>query len=385
MVDLAPIHGGTDSLPEPRYDFSSNANALGPCPPVLAAVRAADVSRYPDPLYTRLRERLAEWHGVAADRIVVGAGASELILRLVRHFDRTVLQLAPTFSEYARGARIVRKRVVCASAQAFLRAQRRQRSLAFVCCPNNPTGEVWDAELIATAARRGPLVVDLAYASLCGSVRAAEIETAAANAWRLYSPNKALGLTGVRGAYLIAPRTVSRIVEEAPSWVIGRDAVAMLEASMEPAAREWLADSIPRLWRWRAELAAGLRRLRLQVRESPATFLLAEVGDAGRIGKRLREAGIRVRDAGSFGLERWIRSPARHGTAAMATTQAASIASIRAPAPSPVNPPIRRTSPLRTIPYATAAVPSAIAPDIRKAASVQSTVSPAARTPACRD
>lgn len=312
MVDLAPVHGGTDSLPEPRYDFSSNANALGPCPAVLAAVRAADVSRYPDPFYTRLRERIAGWHGVMPDRIVVGAGASELILRLVRHFDRTVLQLAPTFSEYARGAGIVRKRVVCASSpEAFLQAQRRQRSLAFLCCPNNPTGEVWDAELIATAARRGPLVVDLAYASLCGRVRAAEIETAAANAWRLYSPNKAFGVTGVRGAYLIAPRTVSRIVEEAPSWVIGRDAVAMLEASLEPAAREWLAASIPRLWRWRAELAAGLRRLRLQVRESPATFLLAEVGDAGRIGRRLRQAGVRVRDASSFGLERWIRLSAQ--------------------------------------------------------------------------
>lgn len=312
MVDLAPVHGGTDALPEPRYDFSSNANALGPCPPVLAAVRAADVSRYPDPLYTRLRERLAAWHGVAPDRMVVGAGASELILRLVRHFDSTVLQLAPTFSEYARGAGIVRKRVVCASSpEAFLRAQRRQRSLAFLCCPNNPTGELWDAELIATAARRGPLVVDLAYASLCGRVRAAEIETAAANAWRLYSPNKALGLTGVRGAYLIAPRTVTRIVEEAPSWVIGRDAVAMLEAAMEPAAREWLADSIPRLWRWRAELAEGLRRLRLQVRESPATFLLVDVGDGGRVGKHLRQAGIRVRDASSFGLERWIRLSAQ--------------------------------------------------------------------------
>lgn len=312
MVDLAPVHGGTDSLPEPRYDFSSNANALGPCPPVLAAVRAADVSRYPDPLYTRLRERLAAWHGITPQRIVVGAGASELILRLVRHFDRAVLQLAPTFSEYARGAGIVGKRVICASSpEAFLRAQRRQCSIAFLCCPNNPTGDVWDAELIATASRQGPLVVDLAYASLCGSARAAEIEAAAANAWRLYSPNKAFGLTGVRGAYLIAPRTGRRIVDEAPSWVIGRDAVAMLEASLEPAARTWLADSIPRLWRWRADLAEGLRRLRLEVRESPATFLLADVGDGGRVGKRLREAGIRVRDASSFGLGRWIRLSAQ--------------------------------------------------------------------------
>jgi histidinol-phosphate aminotransferase len=312
MIDLAPLHGGTDSLPEPRYDFSSNANALGPCPPVLAAVRAANVSRYPDPLYAQLRERLAAWHGTSPDRIVVGAGASELILRLVRHFDRTVLQLAPTFSEYARGTGIARKRLMAVSSpEAFLRAQARQRCLAFLCCPNNPTGEVWSRSLIARAARQGPLVIDLAYASLCGSTQAVELEAAAANAWRLYSPNKALGLTGVRGAYLIAPRAVRRLADAAPSWVIGRDAVAMLESSLEPSAREWLAEAIPRLWRWRTQLAQGLRRLGLSVRESPATFLLVDVGNGERIGKRLRAGGIRVRDATSFGLAHSLRLSAQ--------------------------------------------------------------------------
>jgi histidinol-phosphate aminotransferase len=325
MVDLAPVHGSTDSRPDPRYDFSSNANALGPCPPVLAAVRAADVSRYPDPRYTRLRERLAAWHGTTPDRIVVGAGASELIVRLVRHFNRTVLQLAPTFSEYGRGAGIARKRLVCASSpESFLRAQKRQLSLAFLCCPNNPTGDVWDAELIARAARQGPLVVDLAYASLCGSAQAAQIEAAAARAWRLYSPNKALGLTGVRGAYLIAPRAARRLVDEAPSWVIGRDAVAMLEACLESPARQWLAESIPRLWQWRTQLADGLRRLRREVRESPATFLLADVGNARLTAGRLREAGIRVRDASSFGLERWIRVSAQPAPARKALLAALS-------------------------------------------------------------
>lgn len=312
MIDLAPVHGGSDSLPEPRYDFSSNANALGPCPPVLAAIRRANVQHYPDPLYTRLRERIAAWHDVIPDRIVVGAGASELTVRLVRHFNRTVLQLAPTFSEYARAAGIARKRVVCASSpESFLRAQKRQRALAFLCCPNNPTGDVWDPAVIATAARQGPLVVDLAYASLCGSARAAQIEAAAADAWQLHSPNKALGLTGVRGAYLITPRTVRRLAEEAPSWVIGRDAVAMLESFLESPARKWLAESVPRLWRWRAQLAEGLRQLGLTVRESPATFLLADVGSGARIAGRLRESGIRVRDATSFGLERWIRLSAQ--------------------------------------------------------------------------
>ena len=38
MLDdvLRPIHGGTDEGPEPLYDFSTNANALGPNPVALA-------------------------------------------------------------------------------------------------------------------------------------------------------------------------------------------------------------------------------------------------------------------------------------------------------------------------------------------------------------
>jgi histidinol-phosphate/aromatic aminotransferase/cobyric acid decarboxylase-like protein len=46
MASLHPTHGGTDAMPDPRYDFSSNANPLGPCPSVLAAVRNADVTRW---------------------------------------------------------------------------------------------------------------------------------------------------------------------------------------------------------------------------------------------------------------------------------------------------------------------------------------------------
>jgi histidinol-phosphate aminotransferase len=306
MVRLEPVHGGTDSMPEPRYDFSSNANPLGPCPAVLAAVRGADVTRYPDPLYTQLRKKLAAFHGTTPERIIVGAGASELILRLIRRFPGAVQQLAPTFSEYARGAKLSGRRLISARSQdSFLRAQAEHRGLGFLCWPNNPTGDCWSTEFVMRAAKAGPLVIDLAYASLCGLPDAAVIETAAA--YRLYSPNKAFGLTGVRGAYVVAPRNDPMLVYAAPSWVIGRDAVAFLEACVEPKARQWLAQVFPRVQRLRTRLARSLEKTGLTVRESPSTFLLARVGDGARVTAALRAHRIRVRDAGSFGLPEWIR------------------------------------------------------------------------------
>jgi histidinol-phosphate aminotransferase len=312
MASLDPVHGGTDSLPEPRYDFSSNANALGPCPWVLSAVRSADVTRYPDPLYTDLRTKLADFHRTTPDRIVVGAGASELIIRLIRRIDGAVQQLAPTFSEYARGARLGGRRLISArSPAAFVRAQRKYPGIGFVCWPNNPTGELWPLDFVAAAAAAGPLVVDMAYAPLCEARHTGAIEAATAAAYRLYSPNKAFGLTGVRGAYVITPGSDRHLANAAPSWVIGRDAVAFLEAACEPRAREWLAQGIPQLNRWRARIAFSLQQLGVPVRESPATFLLAKVGDAARIARRLRDHDVRVRDCSSFGLPQWIRMSAQ--------------------------------------------------------------------------
>jgi histidinol-phosphate aminotransferase len=312
MSSLAPMHGGTDSWPDPRYDFSTNANPLGPCPSVLAAVRKADVTRYPDPLYAQLRETLASFHQTTPERIVVGAGASELILRMIRRIDGTVQQLVPTFSEYARGARLAGRRLISArSPAAFLRAQSAHPGVGFVCWPNNPTGDLWPLEFVAAAAAAGPLVVDLAYAPLCELHHAAAIEAAAAGAYRLYSPNKAFGLTGVRGAYLITPRIDEHLASAAPSWVIGRDAVAFLEAACQRPARQWLARGLPQIARWRKRLAGSLGQLDVPVRESPATFLLARVGDAKRITAHMRSRDVRVRNGSSFGLRQWIRLSAQ--------------------------------------------------------------------------
>jgi histidinol-phosphate aminotransferase len=306
MAELAPLHGGTDSGVEPRWDFSTNANPLGPCPSVLNAVRAADITRYPDPLYTRLRSVLASHHATTPDCIVVGAGASELILRLVRASAGPVLLLGPTFSEYARCAAVEGRRVFEArTPHAFLDLQRLHGGTGFICWPNNPTGEAWSLDFVRAAAMGGNVVIDFAYAPLASCLTAAE--DAAAQTIRLYAPNKSFGLTGMRAAYAITPYPMPRLAWLAPSWVIGPDAAAFLEASVTDEALAWLEDCRPTLATWRGHLAGSLARLGLAVRESPATFLLARVGHASRVAAHVRTAGLRVRDATSFGMPEWVR------------------------------------------------------------------------------
>ena len=109
MLDdaLRPIHGGPDGGPEPLYDFSTNANALGPNPVILEYLRQADPSRYPDPLYHRTHRLLAEAHGVPESHVAVGTGTSELIHRLARwtHLRGPILLLKPTSSASTPGLR----------------------------------------------------------------------------------------------------------------------------------------------------------------------------------------------------------------------------------------------------------------------------------------
>lgn len=312
MASRVPFHGGTDAGPEPRFDFSSNANPLGPCPLVLDAVRHADVSTYPDPNYVRLRQILADYHDTTPERIVVGAGASELILRLIRHQRGSVHVLGPTFSEYARCARVERRVAIEAgTTKEFLHLQRARHGLGFLCWPNNPTGFEWSLEFVAEAARRGPLVVDLAYAPLCPDGELARVEAAAAAAIRLYSPNKAFGLTGLRAAYLVTPNVRRSLSWTAPTWVLDRVGEAFLAAAVQPAALQWIAETRPTFASWRRSLAGQLETRGMTVRESPATFLMARVGAAGQLSRDLRERGVRVRDATSFGLPEWIRLSAQ--------------------------------------------------------------------------
>ena len=77
-------HGGNQSAirarlrlgNRPLLDFSAPLNGLGPPAGAVTAVRRStdSIGRYPEPGSPRLVERLAEFHGVPADRILVGAG-----------------------------------------------------------------------------------------------------------------------------------------------------------------------------------------------------------------------------------------------------------------------------------------------------------------------
>ncbi|WP_066270184.1 aminotransferase class I/II-fold pyridoxal phosphate-dependent enzyme [Hydrogenophaga palleronii] len=294
-----PVHGGPDAAGVPLFDFSTNANACGPCPHALAAVQGADARHYPDPAYTQLRAALAAWHGVDAARFVFAASASEFIVRfsawVAQQGGRHVWLPAHGYGDYARAATAWQLQTTAEPAQA---------SLAWLCEPASPLGqaEATARNVVATATHT---VLDRAYEPLRLSGRCSLDAAALDRVWQLWTPNKALGLTGVRGSYAIAPLGQAAVVHDleqlAPSWPLGAHAVAMLQAWVSADSQAWVRHSLPTLTSWTQDLRALLLELGWTVAPSDAPYLCAAPPHAFDAAA-LRAAGIKLRDASSFGL-----------------------------------------------------------------------------------
>ncbi len=321
----APVHGGPDGGPPIAVDFSTNAHPMGPNPWIDECLRRADRSRYPDPGYTGLREALGGFHGVARERVVVGASASELIWRLTRAWGAlrrsAVVTSRRTFGEYLRAARTIGL-PVRPDTRGAARAH-----LLWCCNPDNPSGEIRDQEIAeavksmsASRGSRGIVAADLAYwpfRQLLGARPSLQLDTPWSNeVVQLWSPNKLHGLTGVRAAYLILParcRHLSRseLDSLAPSWPLGADGLALLTGHTQREARRFLDDTGPKLRAWKALQDRRLAEAGWKPQPSEMHFGLWQPpvprSAQPEWHARLRSSGIKVRDARSFGRPGWVR------------------------------------------------------------------------------
>lgn len=304
-------HGGPDALGVPLYDFSTNSNACGPCPHALAAVKQADPTHYPDPQYTALKVELAAFHNVNPVRIVLAASASEFIHRISAWVARSGQASGACFPPQHYGD-------YAQAAQAWglpVTAEPSRAALLWCCEPSSPLGQP-QADMAAWVNGLVPhqqAVLDCAYAPLrlsgTPSLNAVQMNAV----WQLWTPNKALGLTGIRAAYAIAPRGAEQaaraLMALSPSWPIGAHGVALLHAWCRAASQQWLAQTLSVLRAWKAQQVAQCASWGWQVLASEANFFVSRPGvdDVPVWLHTLRSHGIKLRDATSFGLPGHVR------------------------------------------------------------------------------
>ena len=289
------VHGGPDAQGIPHWDFSTNANACGPAP---LAWEAVDASRYPDPSYADLRAALAAHHGVTSGRIVIAAGASEFIARISTAIalgkpGAGVFIPRPCYGDYAAAA----------AARGLREVERDAAALVWHASPSSPLGRSMPLAWVDGAVH----VIDCAYAPLRLSGQQHRMPD---TAWQLWSPNKALGLTGIRAAYAIAPEAdplVQPLLDLAPSWPVGAHGVAMLTAWTAPATQHWLHESLATLRRWKARQLDLCATLGWRCEDSETPFHVVRADGLVERLSRLRELGIKLRDTASMGLPGAVR------------------------------------------------------------------------------
>ncbi len=129
--------------------------------------------------------------------------------------------------------------------------------------------------------------------------------------WQLYSPNKALGLTGVRAAYAVAPLGSDLLVNQlaglSASWPLGAHGVALLESWVSADVQSWLANSLQTLQIWKTRQIELLESLGWTCLPSVTNFFCAapKLADGFTFDQALaalRSHGIKLRDTTSFGL-----------------------------------------------------------------------------------
>ena len=315
IVSMPPV----DVAAQANAAFSADAIKLdaneNPFVPLVEGALASNVNRYPEPQPAVLVRALAALYGVAPENLVATRGADDAIDILIRSFCRpgvdAISVCQPTFSAYAQFARLQGARIVEArldadydfDADAFLATAKAEANLklAFICSPNNPTGNPvppQDVLRVADALGETIVVLDEAY------IEFSELESLAGEAAKrenlviLRTLSKAYGLAGARVGCAIGNAELIALASRAlPPYPLPSLAIQAALATLSPSRRPLHIARIGTLKAERERLAGLLAGSPIvnKVRSGGANFLFVEVDDAPALAKKLHGLGIRVR------------------------------------------------------------------------------------------
>jgi histidinol-phosphate aminotransferase len=185
------------------------------------AVRAIAFNRYPDRDCVQLREALAAHAGHVVEGVWPANGSNEVIQQLLLAYGgpgRRALLFTPTYVLHSHLAWMTHTDVVPIDTpdpfeigdRQVSEAARLSPDIAFVCSPNNPTGNVQPIEAVERLAGETPalVIVDEAYVEF-GGTTAAGLVAERPNVVVVRTFSKAFALAAARIGYCLAsPRVV---------------------------------------------------------------------------------------------------------------------------------------------------------------------------------
>ncbi|WP_327146857.1 pyridoxal phosphate-dependent aminotransferase [Nocardia sp. NBC_01327] len=301
-----------------RYPLALNENPYGPLPSVRRALELAlaSTNRYPEFLPYRLPRLIAARIGCSPAQIIVGAGATGVIMHILQAFaapsGARVVMAEPTFDGYPLltetvGGRPVMVPLTADGAQdlaAMAAAVDEQTAVVVLCNPHNPTGTRLHygklGEFLDRIDTRIAVILDEAYIEFVPSNQRIDTQTLLAaypNVIVVRTFSKAFGLAGLRIGYAVAdPQTAARIAH----WQVpfGMNILAEVGVRACYTAENELNERIHAITNERDRLSVALRRLGYALPDSSANHIFVPLSDpvlTHRISEAFARAGIRVK------------------------------------------------------------------------------------------
>lgn len=303
--------------------LASNENPLGPSPRAKEAMRMAieEGHYYPDGGGWKLRNAIAERHGLGMEKVVLGNGSNEVIELLCHCFlnpNAALIAAEHAFVVYRLMATLFGAKYVEVPDPDFVHdldgmadAITEQTRLVFIANPNNPTGTVVGEEAIDRFMARLPdhvvAVFDEAYHEfLADPPDTLKYVREGRNVCVLRTFSKAHGLAALRIGYGLASLPVATLLHQARQ-PFNANAIAQAGALAAMLDDEHVARTV-------ANNNAGLQfyhqefaKRGLRFVPSVANFVLVEVGDGDAVFQKMLKEGVIVRAMRGYKLPEWVR------------------------------------------------------------------------------
>ncbi|MBN1997710.1 histidinol-phosphate transaminase [candidate division KSB1 bacterium] len=262
-----------------------------------------------------LAGKLAAWHQVAADQVLLGNGSNQLLqtlLTAVLEQNDSVLYCPPSFSLFdlfpviygGRLETVPRPPGTNFPLEGVLdRLAATRPKIVLLCSPNNPTGDDMNAESLSAICEKahGLVLMDEAYAEFSGTTCIPLIKKYP-NLVISRTFSKAFSLAGLRFGYLLGDSAVIAQLRKA-NLPYNVNLFTELVASRLLDDKSFMQKQVKYICNERDRLFAEMKSIaHIKAYRSFANFILFKCGNAQRMFSQLKQAGVLVRDVSEYPL-----------------------------------------------------------------------------------
>ena len=255
--------------------------------------------------------RLSEIKGIPQNQILLGNGSDEILDLIFRAFcepnEDNVITLPPTYGMYSvladlNAAEIIKIELNSdfqPKVNAVLNAQNDKSKLLFLCSPNNPTANSFDAEKVEKLISkfRGIIVIDEAYIDFSTHQSWSSRLDEFPNLIVTQTLSKAYGLAGIRLGICFASEFIISILNKIkPPYNVNQ--LTQLRAIDRLNSLSTVEAEVKSILEDRENLSQALEDIRFieKIFKSDANFILVRVDDANKRYNELISKGIVVRN-----------------------------------------------------------------------------------------